>query len=266
MIDNKRFIHSIYHCIVCLFVAVLIIGCKTKKLVQYSGPAPDRSKSELMQALTDHNYNFKWYSCETGMRLDSPDEGVSGKAYIRMKHDSIIWSVVKKYSVEGVRTLITENTFAAVNRIDHTYQKGSTSKALSRMGVSLDFMDLQQALFGNVILLDSNTVEIIQEGEHYILKGIDQDLQLKYWINAHSLELEKTKLIDYLGRQIEVQYRDYRLIDSGQKLAFYRHYKVPYDDRGDAEIIMKVKKIEIDVPKKTRFSIPSHYQRIDSLR
>jgi len=248
-----------------IFIATLVImaiGCKSKKIIQYSGPVPDRSNTELFQALENHNYSFDWYACETGIRLDTPDEGVSGKAYIRMKKDSIIWSVVKKYSMEGVRTLITENTYAAVNRMDHTYQKGSTSDALSKLGISLEFLDLQEAIFGNIILLDTSAITIEKEGQLYIVKGIDQDLQLKYWVNAYTLELERSLLIDYRGREIDVSYKDYRTLDSGQKIPYYRHYNVPYDDRGDAEIIMKVKKIEIDVPKKTRFSIPSHYEKV----
>jgi len=248
-----------------VFVCSLIFlsyGCKSKKVIQQTGPTPDRSKSELIQALEDHNYTFDWYAVETNIRLDNPDEGISGKAYIRMKKDSIIWSSVKKLSMEGVRTLIKENAYAAINRTNHTYQRGSTSDALSKMGVSLDFVDLQEAIFGNIILLDSISMETEKEGEHYILKGIDQDLQLKYWLNAYTLELERAQLIDHRGRTIDVKYKDYRILESGQKVPFYRHYNVPYDDRGDAEIIMKVKTIEINVPKKTRFSIPAHYERI----
>lgn len=243
-------------------IVLMIAGCKSKKVIQHSGPVPDRSDSEIIQALAEHNHSYDWYACETGIRLDTPDEGVSGKAYIRMRKDSIIWSVVKKYSMEGVRTLITENTYAAVNRMDHTYQKGSTSDALSKLGISLDFIDLQEAIFGNIILMDSTAITIDKSGQHYIAKGIDQDLQIKYWVNAYTLELDRALLIDYRGREIDVNYKDYRTLDSGQKVPFYRHYIVPYDDRGDAEIIMKVKKIEIDIPKKTRFSIPSYYEKV----
>jgi hypothetical protein len=130
------------------------------------------------------------------------------------------------------------------------------------MGVSLDFTDLQEAIFGNVILLDTISMQVEQEGIHYILKGIDQDLQLKYWLNAYTLELDKALLIDHRGRTIDIQYDDYRVLDSGQKVPFFRQYTVPYDDRGNAEIIMNIKTIEINVPKKTRFSIPAHYERI----
>lgn len=241
---------------------VLSAGCKSKKMLQSTGPIPNRSNAELFAALENHNYSFDWYAIETAIRLDNPDEGVSGKAYIRMKKDSIIWSSVKKMSMEGVRTLITESAFAAINRTDHTYQRGSTADALSKMGVSLDFEDLQQAIFGNIILLDPSTASVEKEGEYYVIKGIDQDFQLKYWVNAFSLELEKTLLIDYRGREINVNYNDYRVLESGHKVPFYRAYTVPYDDRGDTEIVMKAKKIEIDVPKKTKFSIPAHYEKI----
>ena len=259
----KRRLHKVSYWYV--FVCSLILlssGCKSKKLIQQSGPAPDRSNLELIQALEDHNYTFNWYAVETGIRLDNPDEGISGKAYIRMKKDSIIWSSVKKLSMEAVRTLIKENAYAAINRTNHTYQRGSTTEALSKMGVSLDFVDLQEAIFGNIILLDTISMETEKEGIHYILKGIDQDLQLKYWLNAFTLELERAQLIDNRGRTIDIKYKDYRVLESGQKVPFYRHYNVPYDERGDAEIIMKVKKIEINVPKKTRFSIPAYYERI----
>jgi hypothetical protein len=259
----KRLLHKIsfWYVFVCSLI-LLSYGCKSKKLLQHSGPIPDRSKIELNQALEDHNYAFDWYAIETGVRLDNPDEGISGKAYIRMKKDSIIWSSVKKYSAEGVRVLIKDNVYAAINRLDHTYQRGSTSDALLKMGVSLNFEDLQEVIFGNIILLDTTSMETEKEGIHYILKGIDQDLQLKYWLNAYTLELERVLLIDHRGRSIDVKYKDYRVLESGQKVPFYRHYNLPYDERGDAEIIMKVKKIEINVPKKTRFSIPAHYERI----
>lgn len=248
-----------------LFIVALIIsgiGCKSKKIIQHTGPVPERTSTEIYQAMEDHNFPFEWYACETGINLDTPDESVGGKAYIRMKKDSIIWSVVKKLSMEGARTLITPKRYAAINRTNHTYQKGSTEDAMSSLGISLIFADLQEAIFGNIILLDSTSAQIEKEGEHYIVKGIDDDLQLKYWINAYTMEVDRALMIDYLGRRMDASYSDYRILDSGQKVPFFRHYNMPFDDRGNAEIVLKIKKIEIDVPKKTRFSIPHYYEKI----
>jgi len=242
---------------------MVISGCRTKKIIKHSGPVPDRSKTEILNALVNHNYDFEWYSCETGITLDTPDEAVSGKAYIRMRKDSIIWSSMKKLGIEAVRTLVTPEKYIAANRLDHTYQKGSTEEAFAKMGISLDFMDMQQAIFGNIIIPDSNTVSIEKEGVQYIVKASDQDLQLKYWINAYDLELDRVKMVDYRGREIEVDFDDYRILNSGEKVAFYRHYAMPYNGNGDAEIFMKVKKIEVNIPKKTRFSISSRYERIN---
>lgn len=229
----------------------------------HSGPVPDRTNTEILGALEAHNYHFDWYACETSIRLDTPEEGVSGKSYIRMRKDSIIWASIKKLSIEAVRTLVTPESYAAVNRIDRTYQKGSTEDAFAKMGISLDFMDMQQAIFGNIIIPDSSGVSIDKEGDSYVVKSADQDLQLKYWVNAYDLDLTRVKMVDYRGREINIGYSDYRTIESGEKVAFYRHYAVPYNDNGDAEIFMKVKKIEINVPKKTRFSISNRYERVD---
>jgi hypothetical protein len=241
---------------------VTAYGCKSKKVVSRTGPAPERTNSEIIRALKSHNHDFEWYACETSITLDTPDEGVSGKSYIRMRKDSIIWASVKKLSIEAVRTLITPSSYAAVNRIEKTYQKGSTEDAFAKMGISLDFMDMQQAIFGNIIIPDTSNISIYKEQDQYVVKATDQDLQLKYWISAYDLNLTKVKMVDYRGREINIDYDDYRTIESGEKVAFYRYYAVPYNDNGDAEIFMKVKEIEINVPKKTRFSISNRYERV----
>ncbi len=245
-----------------LLLVVTAYGCKSKKVVSRTGPAPERTNSEIIRALKSHNHDFEWYACETSITLDTPDEGVSGKSYIRMRKDSIIWASVKKLSIEAVRTLITPSSYAAVNRIEKTYQKGSTEDAFAKMGISLDFMDMQQAIFGNIIIPDTSNISIYKEQDQYVVKATDQDLQLKYWISAYDLNLTKVKMVDYRGREINIDYDDYRTIESGEKVAFYRHYAVPYNDNGDAEIFMKVKEIEINVPKKTRFSISNRYERV----
>lgn len=242
---------------------MVLSGCRTKKAIEHTGPVPDRSKTEILRALINHNCDFEWYACETSITLDTPDEGVSGKSYIRMRKDSIIWASVKKLGIEAVRTLVTPKTYIAANRLEKTYQKGSTEDAFAKMGISLDFMDMQQAIFGNIIIPDSNAISIESEGEHYVVKASDQDLQLKYWVNGYDLELDRVKMVDYRGREINIDYNDYRTIDSGEKVAFYRHYAMPYNGNGDAEIFMKVKKIEINIPKKTRFSISSRYERVN---
>ncbi len=245
-----------------LVVVIVSYGCKTKKVIQDKGSIPDRSKTEILKALEDHNYDFDWYACVTSLSVNSPEIGVNAKGYIRMKKDSIIWGSFKKYKTEGVRTLVTPESYVAINRLDRTYQKGSTQDVFSSMGISLGFEDVQQAIFGNIIIPDSNDVSIEKQGDQYVVKSRDQDLQLKYWINAYDLELDEVKMVDYRGREIKVYYDDYREIESGEKVAFFRHYTVPSDQGEDGEIIMKIKEIEINVPKKTKFTINPRYERI----
>ena len=245
-----------------LLVILISSGCKSKKAIQYDGPVPELSDTEVWTSLKDHNYDFEWFACETKISLRTPLESVSGKSYIRMRKDSIIWTSIKKLSVEAVRMLATEESYAAVNRIEGTYQKGSTSETFEKMGLSLDFTDVQQAMFGNVIIPDSASAEIKKKDEHYIISATDNDLQLRYWINAYTKDLDKVLMIDYRKREIEINYGDYRVLDSGEHVPFFRHIIAPFEDQGNAEIVLKVKKIEINIPKKTRFSIPKRYERI----
>lgn len=245
-----------------LLFVLLIVGCKSTKAIVNKGPVPERTKVDIFEALSSHNFDFEWFACESKITVDSPDQGISGKAYIRMKKDSIIWTVVKKLSLEGARTLVTPSSYAVKFPIDNTYQKGSTEDAFEKMGLLLDFTDVQQAIFGNVIIPDSSSTQIDQEGEHYIVKANDDDLQLKYWVNAYTLRIDQVKMIDYSNREILVKYSDYREANNGVFFPYYRHYTMPYNGQGDSEIFLKIKKIEVNIPKKTRFSIPSRYERI----
>ena len=242
-------------------IILISIGCRSKKSIEVKGPVPERSNLEILTALNDHNHDFEWYSCETGLSVNTPEIGVNAKAYIRVRKDSIIWGSFKKLKAEGVRILVTPESYVALNRLERSYQKGNTTYVFSKMGVSLDFVDVQQAVFGNIIIPDS-TANIEKQGDQYVVKATDQDLQLKYWINAYDLELDALKMVDYRGREIKVLYDDYRELESGQIVPFYRQYIIPSDQGEDGEIVMKVKKIEIDIPKKTRFTINPKYERI----
>ncbi|MEE9437988.1 MAG: DUF4292 domain-containing protein [Saprospiraceae bacterium] len=245
-----------------IIVVLLNSGCKTKKKFSHVGPLPERSKTELLKALKDHNYDFEWYACKAGISLDTPDEGISGTTYIRLKKDSIIWSVIKKLSVEIARTLVTENTYVGLNRVNGTYQKGQTDHIINQLGISLGFQDLQQALCGNIILPDTASTSIKTINDHYIIASTFDDLEIDYWVNGYSMLLDKMIVYDYLGKETIFEYDDYRLIDNKIKMAHRRHISTPYLKDGKAEITLKMKKIELDVAKKTKFSIPSHYERI----
>lgn len=197
------------------------------------------------------------------MDVNSPQQSISAKCYIRIRKDSVIWSVVKRVGVEGGRILVTPELYASINRIDGTYQRGSTEEVLGKMGLDFDFYDAQQALFGNIILPDTNQLSILKDNEHYIATAPTGDLLMKYWVNAFDLKIDRILLSDSYARQIDVSYGNYQDVDGIATLAFDRRYTIVDPNTGTTSIDLQFKKVSIDIPKSTKFTIPPHYEEVD---
>lgn len=231
-------------------------------MVQLTVPAPDRTEAELLEALHNHNYNFSWFATEASMKVRSPRENVSASAYIRIRKDSIIWAVVKKLGVEGVRLLATPSSYATINRVDGTYSRGDTETILGNMGLGLEFYDVQEAIFGNIILPDSLNISIEKYPNSYMIKSTSGNFNLEYLIDDYALNIINVKIEDG-QRSIQITYDDYRLVQDLATLPYKRSYVINDVVEGESTIDLTIKKLLLDTPKSTKFSIPPHYEKID---
>lgn len=245
-------------------LAILLAGCKTSK--PKATAIVDRSSGEIYGAIFDHNQDFDWFVADGSLKVDSPMENVSAKVYLRMKKDSIIWSVVKKVGVEGGRILATPKSYAIVNRIEGSYSRGSTSQLLSDSGMDLEFVDVQHALFGNIMLPDTSTTSISRLGPLYTVHqaGTTATEESKYVVNSENLQIEKVEMTIARNQSMSIEYSDYKPCDTGGTIPHKR--KVTIVDQGMVStIILDFKSISIDVPKSTKFSIPRHYEEVPSI-
>ena len=241
---------------------IMVSGCRSKKALVDVDNTISRSVSDIENAVAKHNFDYDWFAIESSIKVSTPDQGFSGKAYIRIRKDSIIWSVMKKLSAEGVRILATEDSYSAINRLDRTYQKGNTREAFDRFQLDYDFADVQDMMAG-LIIKDLEDKQTFQEEGKWYMSGNYNGNSVKYHIDENDLTIRDVKIVDYRRRSMHIEYDDYRILDTGQHVPFYRKYTMPFDENTNSEIIFSVKKIEVDVPKKTKFSIPRHYEQVD---
>lgn len=244
-----------------LILAIFLVGCATKKSI-HKGPIPVRSNQQLLNALVKRNIDFEWFHGKMSTRISSPDENISGSMVVRMKKDSIIWVAVKKFGIEAARVLVDQNEYTVLYRLEGYYETNPVSKINEIFSVATNFEDAQQLMFGNVILPDSSQVKVTQDSVYYVMDAKVDDLLMKYYIHAYTLELERMTITDKANRQVTAYFSDYREVAGFGKVAFDRRFNFPYESQGQANIELKFSEIEINVPKEIKFSIPSSYERL----
>jgi len=245
--------------IIFLSFVVFLIACSTTKKI--ANPAPERTKEELITALNSRNINFEWLNVKAKTSIESPDETGSADMILRMRKDSIIWIVVKKFGIEAARIQVDKKEYTMLYRLEGLYETNSIDKVNELFSLSADFNDMQQLLFGNVLLPDSAMTQVVEGDNFYLLSALVDGLAISYKIDAYTLELRQISITDALGRTAEVYYDDYRPVDGFGSISMERKFVFPVDG-GIATMKLKVSEIEINVPKEIKFNIPKSYERI----
>jgi len=248
-----------------LFLLVLVAAvsaCKSKKSIPV-GPAPIYSDGEVVDALEDRNTKWEWLISKAGINIDSPAEKIGGTLYLRMKKDSIIWVRVKKFGVEAARAQITPDSFFIVYRFpDKVYDLGRIEDLMAHYKLDLTFEDMQEMMFGNAMLPDTNTITVKQSEEEHMVSGISGDLTLNYGLDPYQLLLKRLLITDRTQRDVRITYDDYRDMGVYGNIANDRSYVLPYSETETASLRLEFKEFEIDKPRAIKFSIPSHYERL----
>lgn len=243
-----------------LIVFCLFHSCATSKKVK---PLPDRSHADVIQSLLKRNIDFQWFYGKMSTSLESPEENVSGSMVVRMKKDSVLWVAIKKFGIEAARLLVDKDKYTIIYRLESVYQSGSISKINDLIAVTADFEDLQQLMFGNVILPEDSQTTFSKDSIYYVVQTKVDGIILDYYVNGYTLELEKMQMTDKMNRVAHAEYGDYRELAGFGKVSYDRTFSFPYNDVGTATINMKFSEIEINVPKEIKFSIPEHYEKIN---
>lgn len=227
-----------------------------------TGPVPVYDDSEIIQALEDRNVSWEWLISKAGINIDSPAEKVGGTMYLRMKRDSVIWVMVKKFGVEAVRAQITPDSFQIVYRLDRSYDEGRIEDLMHHYKLDFGFEDMQQMMLGNVMLPDSANTRVKQSTTEHLVSGVSGDLKLTYSLDPYQLLLQRILINDRRNRDVKIEYLDYQDMKEFGKIPFERRYVLPYNDTETASLQLEFKEFEINEPRAIKFSIPSHYEKL----
>lgn len=239
-----------------------LYACSPASRLQ-KGPAPQRTKEQVLQALSQHNIDFTWFAAKADAHFESSTLSGSGALQLRIRKDSLVWMTGKKFSIEGFRSIINRDSFFMVNRIDKYYHAEDNRMLARTFGIDLNFEDVQHLLAGNMFLPDANdSTYYAQNTEKCILSTQMAHLNIVYCLDARTLQLNTVDITDGKGRKIEVELGNYKKNKDLPILPYDRKYTFKEPDNETSVLDIKIDEVELNVAKSVNFNIPSHYDRL----
>jgi len=210
--------------------------------------------------LQSHNTEFDWIAAKAKLNYSEPNYSESGTAFIRIKHDSLIWMVMRKFGVEGIRLQMTPDSICIVYRLEKQFTTVSWDRISSQYGMPIDYQRMESIILGNIYLPESkDDIDISKDSLGYMFSYMAKDILNNVQIPLFQNTVEKYTIKDARERTIEIQFKDCRKEDD---FCYFREYSIPLENDQSVFLRLELSELEINVPKKTTFNIPPHYTRI----
>lgn len=247
-----------------MLLLLLLAGCKTTGVITSSTNLKPQSAETIIEKVNERLVPIDWFDARATVSIQIKGDTKKFSSQIRVKRDSLFMANGKKLSQEGGRILISRDSFYLLNRINDTYEIKAYDHVTEAYAIPLKFDQLMNMLVGLPIdPLDMNAYESSIIDGFYHLQGRYDDLNLDYTISGKTYDIIGLRVKDQLTRQsCDVRFDSYE--DFGDhRLPGLRTFTF---NNGSGQIIkMKVdfSKIEINVPKSFKFSIPPGFTRLD---
>jgi len=241
-----------------LYLALICIcfgSCKSKKHV-FDTTLNKIEPQKVDSIIQNHQIDFEWYAIKAKLKFQAPDVSESGTSYVRIKKDSIIWMVLKKFSVEGVRMQMNHDSITIINRLEKSATSMTWSDLSDWYGLRLDFYKFQDLLVGNVFYDPETKNEIIADTTTYVVSQRDDFYAYTYEIPFFEERVSRFKMEDIFARILKINFEN---CSSNEEYCFFREYKVPLKQEEEIYLSLKLSNLELDIPKSIKFEVPDHY-------
>ncbi len=253
---NARFFGFVF-----LIIGLGLSACKTTRID--GGQPKKKSLKFLIGQLEKQQRSAEWFNGKAKLKFTEKGKTQSANAIIRMKKDSIIWVSISKVGYEAARMLITPDSVHLLIRPDKEYYPRSFDYFTREFNIDTDFKTLQNLILGNVPYLDRNKLKAKSNDQFHVLEGKDNGLYFEYYLEASQFLLTRILANDgKQGRNLQVDLSNYKAIKNFADFAHDLNLTFSLNGTQDVSVFLGFSKIEIDIPKKTPFSVSSRYKRM----
>jgi len=251
-----------YTCALIFLLACLLISCKSSRI--QSKVIKNTDESALLKSITSHNIDFEYFSARAKINFKSSYESGRVNANVIIKKDDIIYMQFKRFGLQLASMKITPDSIWVVYNFEQYYERGPIQEYSDLYGIDLEFDKIQSFLVGNVLLPEPSEISTSNNKHIHQLESVAEGYDVSYILDAHNnLNIQSHKIIDDKGREVIIQYSDYREIEGKVNFSHSRKYFAPLDINDIGTATIDLSSVQFDKVKKIPFRIPSHYTTFD---
>lgn len=236
-------------------IALFCFSCKSRKHV-FDQSAQQITQDRVDSILVNHKLDFDWYSVKAKLKFQTPDQSESGTCILRIKHDSIIWMVLKKFSREGIRMQMNQDSITLINRLNKSATSWSWPNLSTAYGLRLDYALVQDLLVGNIVYDPNKESKVVADSSFYLAHQTDDFFAYEYQIPFFQERVSNFKMEDIFGRILTASFEN---CSTAEDYYFNRVYRSPLPDNQEIYLSLTLSDLELNQAKSLKFEIPSHY-------
>ena len=246
-----------------LFLTILAApACKSLRRTA-SGELKPKSEKVLMKHLIDNQVKADWLGARAKVAYSDEYGRETFTTVIRIRKDSAIWVVFKKFSLEGARALITPDSVYILDRLNREYSVKPFAAVQREYNLPVGFQGLQALLLGNPVFFSSQT-EAGVDSNYYVLTQKNDHLLAKYWLDGPKMLLREFFVDDFRNqRNMSVVSTNYQTLEDKQNFSYFRSLNLSSSGLGNMNVEIEFTKVEINIPQNLDFEIPDRYERVD---
>ncbi len=243
----------------CTNAQTLVPGDTALTLVSDSTLRYDSIISKVMAT----QFTYKQVSVRAKMKWDDGQKEQDFQGTIRLKKDSVIWaSLFNGVGIEGVRVMLTPDSFKIINRLTEEYGVRDFRVVQALVSFPVQFGMLQQALAGTKIDIQEKASTALHDDSLLLLINETDLLQERIWVEPQHYTITKMVLKDKMLKQVmTVTFDAYN--DLNGKPFSYKRYVEFNRDGLLTRLQIDITKVRVDEEMDFPFDVGPKYKKVE---
>lgn len=208
-------------------------------------------------------FSYKQVSVRAKIKWDDGQKEQDFQGTIRLKKDSLIWaSLFNGVGIEGVRVLITPDTFKILNRLTEEYGVRDFRVVQALVSFPVQFTMLQQALAGTKIDIQEKASTAVRDDSLLLLINETDMLQERIWVEPQHYTITRIVLKDKMLKQVMTVTFDAYNDLNGKTFSYKRNVEFNRDGLV-TRVQIDITKVRVDEDMEFPFDVSPKYKKIE---